>query len=137
VNGNLRRDRSIVWLASVFGALALTLGCLGIYGTMSYAVARRTNEIGIRMALGAAPGRMFRLAFTESMVLLAIGLLVGTPVVIAVSRPVSQVILGADVKNPLIMVLAALVVTLTAALAAAAPAWRAARIDPMLALRYE
>ena len=137
VNGNLRRDRLIVWLASVFGALALALACFGIYGTMSYAVARRTNEIGIRMALGAVPGRVFRLVFGESLALLGLGLIVGTPLVVASTRPASRVIVGVDVSDPLIPALAVLVVTLTAALAAYVPARRASRVDPMVALRYE
>ena len=137
VNGNLRRDRLIVWLASAFGALALALACFGIYGTMSYAVARRTNEIGIHMALGAVPGRVFRLVFGESLALLGLGLLIGAPLVVAASRPVSRVVLGVDVGDPLIPVLAAVVVTLTAACAAYVPARRASRVDPMVALRYE
>jgi predicted permease len=137
VNGNLRRDRLIVWLASVFGSLALGLACFGIYGTMSYAVARRTNEIGIHMALGAVPGRVFRLVFGESLALLGLGLLTGVPLVLAASRPVSRVVLGVDVSDPLIPALAAVVVTLTAAFAAYIPARRASRVDPMVALRYE
>ena len=137
VNGNLRRDRLIVWLASVFGALALGLACFGIYGTMSYAVTRRTNEIGIHMALGAAPGRVFRLVFCESLALLGLGLLTGAPLVLAVSRPVSRVVLGVDVSDPLILAGAALVVTVTAAFAAYIPALRASRVAPMVALRYE
>jgi ABC-type antimicrobial peptide transport system permease subunit len=136
VNGNLRRDRLIVWLATVFGALALGLACL-IYGTMSYAVARRTNEIGIHMALGAVPGRVFRLIFGESLALLGFGLVAGAPLVLAASRPVSRVVLGVNVDDPLIPALAAAVVTLTAALAAYIPARRASRVDPMVALRYE
>lgn len=137
VNGNLRRDRLIVSLASVFGALALALACFGIYGTMSYAVARRTNEIGIRMALGAVPGRVFRLVFCESLALLGVGLLMGAPLIVAASRPVSRVVLGVDVGDPLIPAVAAFVVTGTAALAGYIPAWRASRVDPMVALRYE
>ncbi len=137
VNGNLRRDRLIVWLASVFGALALGLACFGIYGTMSYAVSRRTNEIGIHMALGAVPGRVFRLVFGESLALLGLGLLIGAPLVLAASRAVSRVVLGVDVNDPLIPALAAVVVTLTAAFAAYIPARRASRVDPMVALRYE
>jgi len=137
VNGNLRRDRLIVWLAYVFGALALGLACFGIYGTMSYAIARRTNEIGIRMALGAVPGRVFRLVFCESLALLGLGLVVGTPLVVAASHPVSRVVLGVDVSDPLIPALAVLVVTVTAAFAAYIPARRASRVDPTVALRYE
>ena len=137
VNGNLRRDRLVVWLAYAFGALALGLACFGIYGTMSYAVARRTNEIGIRMALGAVPGRVLRLVFGECLVLLGLGLVIGAPLVLAASRPVSRVVLGVDVSDPLIPALAMLVVTLSATLAAYVPARRASRVDPMVALRYE
>ena len=117
--------------------LALGLASFGIYGTMSYAVARRTNEIGIRMALGAVPGRLFRLVFGECVVLLGLGLLIGTPFVLAASRPVSRVVLGVDVSDPLIPALTVLVVTLSATLAAYVPARRASRVHPMVALRYE
>jgi predicted permease len=137
VNGNMRRDRLIVWLASVFGGFALGLAGLGIYGTMSWAVARRTNEIGIRMALGAAPACVFRLVFRESLVLLGAGLAAGIPLGLAASHPVSRVVPGVDVSDPLILAGAALVVTLTAAFGASVPAGRASRVDPMAALRHE
>jgi predicted permease len=137
VNGNLRQDRLIVWLASGFGMLALGLACFGIYGIMSYTVARRTNEIGIRMALGSPPGRVFRMAFGESLVLLAVGLAAGIPLVLAASRPVSKVVFGVNTSDPLTLVLAALVVSVTAALAAYIPARRASRVEAMVALRYE
>jgi predicted permease len=137
VTGNLRQDRLIVWLAVVFGALALGLACFGIYGIMSYTVARRTNEIGIRLALGAEPGNVFRRVFGESLVLLAAGLAAGMPLVLTASRPVSKILLGIDTGDPLVPVLAALVVTVAAALAAYVPARRASRVDALVALRYE
>jgi predicted permease len=137
VNGNLRRDRLIVWLASIFGVLALGLGCFGIYGTMSYAVARRTNEIGIRLALGAAPGRVFRFVLCESLLVIALGLVAGMPLVLAASRPASTVVLGVDVGDPLIPALAALAVTIIGGVAAFVPARRASHVDPIVALRYE
>ena len=89
------------------------------------------------MALGAVPGRVFRLIFGESLALLGFGLVAGAPLVLAASRPVSRVVLGVNVDDPLIPALAAAVVTLTAALAAYIPARRASRVDPMVALRYE
>jgi predicted permease len=137
VTGNLHQDRLIVWLATVFSALALGLACLGIYGIMSYTVARRTNEIGIRLALGAAPLQVSRRVFGESLVLLAAGLVAGVPLVLVASRGVSKILFGVDTGDPLIPAFAALVVTLIAALAAYVPARRASRVEAMVALRYE
>jgi predicted permease len=137
VTGNTRRDRLVAWLAYVFGGLALALACFGVYGTISYAVARRTNEIGIRMALGAVPGRLFRLVFTEALALVGLGLILGTPLVLAASRPASKVVLGVDTGDPVILAAAVIVVTVTATLAACLPARRASRVDPIVALRYE
>jgi ABC-type antimicrobial peptide transport system permease subunit len=137
VNGNMRRDRLIVWLAYAFGGLALGLACFGIYGTISYAVARRTHDIGIRIALGAVPARVFRLVFSEALALLGLGLLIGLLLVLAASRAVSQVVVGVDTRDPMILVLAVSVVTLTTALAAYVPARRASRVDPIVALKYE
>jgi hypothetical protein len=105
VNGNLRRGRLIVWLASVFGAVAPGLACLGIYGTMSYAVARRTGEIGIRMAL---PGRVFRLVLRRVARAPGLGLVAGTPLVLAASHSVSRTIPGVDASDPAILAGAAL-----------------------------
>src|SRR5262249_31316159 len=106
-------------------------------GTMSYSVARRTNEIGIRMALGAVPGRVFRLVFGESLALLGLGLVIGLPIVLAFSHPVSSVVLGVDVSDPQIPALAALVVAITAASAAYIPAGRASGAAQRVALRYK
>jgi predicted lysophospholipase L1 biosynthesis ABC-type transport system permease subunit len=137
VDGNLRQDRLVTWLASIFGALALGLACFGIYGAMSYAVARRTGEMGIRMALGAPQSRVFRMVLAESLGLLAGGLLVGAPLVLAAAQPLSKVVLGVDTHDPRIIISAAVAVALTSVLAGFLPARRASLLDPSTALRNE
>src|SRR5262249_50051381 len=86
VDDSLRRERLISALAAAFGALALALACIGLYGTLSYAVARRTSEIGIRMALGATSGSMIWLVLREAVMLTSAGVLLGLPAVLAVAR---------------------------------------------------
>jgi predicted permease len=137
VSGNLRQDRLIMWLTSTFGLLALGLGCFGLYGVMSYAVGQRVGELGIRMALGAPESRLFRMVFGESLALIAAGLALGLPFVFAVSRVVSGILFGVKVNDPVLVGLAALALTGTAALTAFFPARRASHISPITALRYE
>jgi len=137
VSGNMRQDRLIMWLTSTFGLLALGLGCFGLYGVMSYAVARRRGELGIRLALGAPESRLFRMVFSESLALIAAGLLFGLPLVFAVARVVSGILFGVKVNDPLPVALAALALTVTAALTTFFPARRASKVSPGVALRYE
>jgi predicted permease len=137
VHGNLRQDRLIMWLASTFGLLAVGLASFGMYGAMSYAVTRRTAELGLRLALGAPQGRVFLTIFGESLGLAAVGLAVGLPFVLAASRAVSGILVGVKANDPLLVCAAALGLAAIAALAAYLPAWRASRVDPVIALRYE
>ncbi|HEY7390388.1 MAG TPA: ABC transporter permease, partial [Bryobacteraceae bacterium] len=137
VDGNFRQDRVITWLAAIFGALALSLACFGIYGAMSYAVTRRTGEMGIRMALGASPPRVFAMVLSESLALLAIGLVAGAPLLFGAARLIGSVVLGVDLRDPLIVCGSALVVALAATLAAYLPARRASLLDPVAALRSD
>jgi predicted permease len=137
VDGNLRQDRLVTWLASLFGLLAMGLACFGIYGAMSYAVLRRTGEMGVRMALGAAPRRVFRMVLAESLGLLLAGLLAGTPLVVAAARAASKVVAGVDVNDPRTAIAAALAVAFAVALAGYFPARRASRLHPSAALRNE
>jgi ABC-type antimicrobial peptide transport system permease subunit len=137
VDGNLRQDRLVTWLASLFGSLAMGLACFGIYGAMSYAVARRAGEMGIRMALGAPQSRVFRMVFAESLALLAMGLAAGAPLVVAASQSLAKIVAGGDTQNPLVVAASALAVALAATLAAYFPARRASRLDPVAALRNE
>lgn len=133
VSGNLRQDRLIMWLTSTFGLLALGLGCF----VMSYAVARRIGELGIRLALGAPESRLFRMVFGESLALIAAGLALGLPLVYAVSRLVSGILFGVRVNDPVLVGLAAVTLTATAALTAFLPVRRASHVNPVAALRYE
>jgi predicted permease len=137
VNRSLASQSLIARLSTFFGLLAAFLACIGIYGLTSYAVARRTNEIGIRMAPGAEGTGVQWMVMRESLTLVAIGVAIGIPAALAAGRLVSSLLYGLKVTDPITMAIAALVMIAVAALAGYLPARRAAKVDPMVALRYE
>jgi len=122
---------------TLFGGLALLVASIGLFGLMSYSVSRRTNEIGIRMALGARAEDVLRLVMGESMVLVAAGVAIGVCGAIAASRLVANLLFGLAPTDPLAIAGAIAVMLLVSAAAGYLPASRAARIEPMVALRYE
>jgi predicted permease len=122
---------------TLFGGLALLVASVGLFGLMSYSVARRTNEIGIRMALGAARQDVLRLVMRESMILVAAGVAIGIGGAIAASRLVSNLLFGLAPTDPMTMAGAMTVMALVSAIAGYLPARRASRVDPMVALRDE
>ncbi len=124
-------------LASFFALLALTLACIGLYGVMTYNVVRRTSELGVRMALGASKGMLVRLVLKESVYLLAIGILLGVPASLASSRAIRAGIFGINAADPPTLIAAVLIISACMLAGAYMPARRAAKIDPMVALRYE
>jgi predicted permease len=133
----LLTDRLVALLSAGFGLLATLLACIGLYGVMAFAVARRTKELGVRLALGAQPVALLWLVMKEVLLLLAIGLAVGAPAGIALGRFVSTQLYGIQPNDPWMAGLTMLVLTIVAAAAGMIPAHRASRIDPILALRYE
>ena len=134
---NFNQDRLIARLTELFGLLALVLACVGLYGVTSYSVARRTSEIGIRMALGADRSNVLRLMLRGALVQLGLGLAVGIPVALAAGRLLSSQLYGVKSYDPPILALATAVLAACALVAALVPARRAASIDPMKALRTE
>jgi len=137
VNRSLAGQSLIARLSTFFGMLAAFLACIGIYGLAAYAVTRRTNEIGIRMALGADSSGVLWMVMRESLTLAALGVAIGIPVSLAAARLIESVLYGLKTTDPATIALAALVMIAVAALAAYLPARRAAKVDPMVALRYE
>jgi len=137
VNHSLTGQTLIARLSTFFGLLAAFLACIGIYGLMSYAVTRRTNEIGIRMALGAERSGVLWMVMRESLMLVGAGVAIGIPAALAAARLVSSVLYGLKANDPMTIAVSALVMTAVAALAGYLPARRAAKVDPMVALRYE
>jgi putative ABC transport system permease protein len=131
------QERMVTSLSTAFGSVSLLLACFGLYGVISYTVARRTNEIGIRMALGATRSGMVRAFMTESLALVVLGIVAGTVATIAVTRLIASRLFGVGAADPVTMAIGIMLVILAAALAAALPARRAARVDPMVALRFE
>ena len=117
--------------------LALLLASVGLFGLMSYSVSRRTNEIGIRMALGAQRGDVLRLVMRESMVLVAIGVVAGLAIAVAGGYLVRTLLFGLPPTDPLSIAGAVVVMVAVSALAGYLPARRASRVDPMVALHYE
>jgi predicted permease len=137
VDRSLGREKLLAKLAGFFGALALLLASVGLYGVIAYSVARRRNEIGIRMALGAAPGSVLRMVLAESLVVVAMGLSVGIPAALACGRLVSSQLYGVEATDPLTIVCAATGLLAVALAASFVPARRAALLDPCAALREE
>jgi predicted permease len=124
-------------LSSLFALLALLLACVGLYGVMTYAVTRRTNEIGIRMALGATVPDVVKLVMREVMLLVILGVGIGITAALATTRFVSTLLFGLEPTDPLTLALATLLMIGVAALAGYLPARRAAEVDPMIALRHD
>jgi len=130
-------ERLIATLSSFFGALAVLLAAIGLYGVMSYAVARRTNEIGIRMALGAARSNVVMMILREVAILLAAGGIAGAAAAFASTRLIKGFLFGLAALDPISFVAAGALLAIVAGLAGYLPARRASKIDPMIALRYE
>jgi putative ABC transport system permease protein len=124
-------------LIGLFGLLALILAAAGIFGVISYSVSRRTHEIGIRIALGAAPANVLRLIFGESAILVLLGLALGIPAALALSRFLASQLFQVRPADPLTFVSVAALLALVAFAASYVPTRRAMRVDPMVALRHE
>jgi predicted permease len=137
VNELLVQERLIATLSSFFSLLALLLVCMGLYGIMSYAVVRRTNEIGIRMALGARRGDVLWMVMRETLALVIIGVAIGLAASLGVARLISSLLFGLTATDPMTIAVATLMLVAMAALAGYLPARRASRVDPLVALRYE
>jgi predicted permease len=137
VEGRFAQERLFAMAYSVFGALALLLACIGLFGVMSYSVSRRTNEIGIRMALGAQRGGVIGMVLRESMIVVAIGVVLGLAGAVAAGRLIATVLYGLTATDVWAMAAAVALMIAVSFLAGYLPARRASRVDPMTALRYE
>jgi len=137
IDASLTRDRLMATLSGFFGAVALVLAMVGLYGTLSYDVARRRNEIGIRIALGAARGRVVQLVLAEVAGMVVVGMVVGAAVALASTQLVRSLLYGLSASDPTTMAVSVVILAIVAVAAGAFPAWRAARVDPIAALREE
>ena len=133
----LGTERMFARVVGSFGMIAALLAAIGLYGVMAYTVARRTNEIGIRLALGAGRGNVQWMVLRESLWMVAAGLLIGIPAALALTRLVQQALYGIRPNDPVSFLTAGVLMVAVAAVAAWIPARRAARVDPMRALRFE
>jgi putative ABC transport system permease protein len=134
---NLGDRRFMMTLLVAFAALAFTLAMVGIYGVISYLVTQRTHEVGIRMALGAKPADILRLIMSQGLLLAAVGLVIGLTGAFAVTRVLRTLLYGIAPTDPATYVSSALLLVVVALVASYIPARRAAKVDPMVALRYE
>ena len=133
----LLADRLVAALSAGFGLLATLLASIGLYGVMAFVVARRRKELGVRLALGAAPGGVLWLVMREVLVLLAIGLAIGVPAAVGTGRFVAAQLYGVEPNDPWMALATVAVLAAVSAAAGLIPAQRASRIDPIMALRYE
>ncbi|HMB29312.1 MAG TPA: FtsX-like permease family protein, partial [Blastocatellia bacterium] len=137
IEATILRERLMAMLSGFFGMLALLLACVGLYGILSYGVASRTNEIGIRMALGAQRRDVFWLILREALLLVTAGVAVGLPIIFAGARLASTLLFGLTPTDPVSLLLAALLMLAVAMVSCWIPARRATKVDPITALRFE
>ena len=137
VDGRTQLDRLLAQLSMAFGAVALLLAAIGLYGVLSYGVARRTSEIGIRKALGAGEGAVIGMVLRETTLLLAGGVAAGVVLAYGSVRLIQSRLYGLDPANPVVIAVAVAALGVVALVAAWLPARRASRVDPMVAIRYE
>lgn len=137
VDSSIGEQIAMAKLSGFFAVLALVLACIGLYGIMSYTVAGRTREIGVRMALGAQRADVLRLVLGEALVLVAVGIVIGVPAALASSRVLSSMLFGLKTTDPASLAIVTLTLGAVAAAASYIPARRATHVDPMVALRYE
>jgi predicted permease len=134
---SLRTERLVACLSAVFGALATLLAVIGLYGVMAYAVMRRTREIGIRIALGALPGKVISMVMREVFILIGAGLATGTALALALANLIRSQLFGLSPDDPRTLAGAAIALLVAAGLAGFIPALRASKVDPIQALRSE
>jgi predicted permease len=137
ISNSLSTERMIASLSTVFGFVATVLAIIGLYGVMSYSVAQRTREIGIRVALGAEQGKVIWMVMRDVLLLVAVGVGVGVPGALALTRVVKSQLYGLQAHDPWTLGLATGLLAIVACAAGYVPALRASRVDPMKALRYE
>jgi predicted lysophospholipase L1 biosynthesis ABC-type transport system permease subunit len=137
IDREINQEIAFARLCTAAALLALTMACVGLYGTTSYGVARRTSEIGVRMALGARREAVVWMVLREVLTLAAIGLAISVPAALAASRVVESFLFDMKRNDPLTLTAAVLTMTAATVLAGYLPARTASRIDPMVALRYE
>jgi ABC-type antimicrobial peptide transport system permease subunit len=136
-SNSLRQERLISRLTTLVSGLALGLACLGLYGLMSYGVKTRVSELGLRLALGASRSRVLWMIFRESLWLVAVGLALGLPIVAVASRLIGTMLFEVGPFDPATVATAMLVLLAVGASSGYLPAWRASRVDPMVALRQD
>jgi ABC-type antimicrobial peptide transport system permease subunit len=131
----IAQDRTTAQLVLVFGAVALTLAAIGLYGVLAYGIARRTSEIAVRMALGAQPSGVISMIVRETLGFVVVGVAVGGGVALSMSRVIDSRLYGVAAHDPLTLASATALLLAVALLAAYLPARRASKLDPMAALR--
>ena len=137
VDGDFQRENMIATLTSLFGVLGLVLAAVGLYGVLAYMVERRTGEIGVRMALGANRGRVLAMVLGGAFRQVGLGLALGLPAAVGAGKLMSGQLFGVEPWDPVMLASATLLLALAALVAAVIPAWRAAGIEPMIAIRIE
>lgn len=137
VGHSIDQERLVAALTTLFGLIALLLSCGGLLGVMSYSVARRASEFGVRLALGARRGQLLVGVLRESLTMVAIGLLAGIPAVLLLLKPASRWLFGAQTEQMTTLAASTAILFVVATASAALPAWRASRVSPLAALRHE
>jgi predicted permease len=137
VSTSVSRQRFNMWVMSVFGGCALLLAAIGIYGLMAYSVEQRTQEIGIRLALGAPTGQVRRMVVVQGMILAVIGIAIGLAAAFGLARLITTFLFGVTAKDPIVFSGVPVLLALVAFFAVWFPALRASKVDPIIALRYE